>query len=96
MGEREKGGGGGKYLGRNVLKMWNNFRAFPFFGENTQDLLKILQRKLAIKCAHSQRSHAEIFSNPTTVDLHSLDNQEKDFEHSVFCFSSNQCSVSLR
>ena len=35
-------------------------------------------------CALTKKSCRDFFSNPATVDLHSLDNKKKSFEHSVF------------
>ena len=38
--------------------------------------LKIKQRELAIRSAHSHKSLADILSNPVALDLLSLDNKE--------------------
>ena len=38
--------------------------------------LKIKQRELAIRTAHSRKSLADILSNPFALDLLSLDNKE--------------------
>ena len=38
--------------------------------------LKIKQRELAIRSAHSRKSLADILSNPVSFDLLSLDNKE--------------------
>ena len=61
---------------------------------DTIDLLKIAQRELATRSAHSRRSRAEILSRPVALDLQSLDNKEKTVEQSVV-LSSNLCSVSI-
>ena len=45
---------------------------------DTIDLLKIAQRELATRSVHSRRSRAEILSRPVALDLHSLDNKEKN------------------
>ena len=60
----------------------------------TIDRLKMVQRKLATRSAHSRRSSAEILSSPVALDLQSLDSKEKTFEQSVV-LSSNLWSVSL-
>ena len=59
------------------------------------DLLKIQQRELATKSAHSRRRRAEILSRPVAFDLQSLDSRENTFEHSIV-LSSILCSVSSR
>ena len=61
---------------------------------DTIDLLKIEQRELATRSAHSRRSCAEILSRPVALDLQSLDNKEKTVKQSVV-LSSNLCSVSI-
>ena len=45
---------------------------------DTIDLLKIEQRELATRSAHSRRSRAEILSRPVALDLQRLDNKEKN------------------
>ena len=45
---------------------------------DTIDLLKMAQRELATRSAHSRRSRAEILSRPVALDLQSLDNKEKN------------------
>ena len=41
------------------------------------DLLKMAQRELATRSAHSRRSRAEILSRPVALDLQSLVNTER-------------------
>ena len=41
---------------------------------DTIDLLKMEQRELTTRSAHSRRSRAEILSTPVALDLQSLDN----------------------
>ena len=62
---------------------------------DTIDLLKIEQRELATRSAHSRRSRAEILSRPVALDLQRLDNKEKTVKQSVVTLSSNRCLVSL-
>ena len=61
---------------------------------DTIDLLKIEQRELATRSAHSRRSRAEILSRPVALDLQRLDNKEKTVKQSVV-LSLNRCLVSL-
>ena len=42
--------------------------------------LKIKQRELAIRSAHSRKSLADIVSNPVALDLLSLDNKVRILE----------------
>ena len=46
---------------------------------DTIDLLKMAQRELATRSAHSRKSRAEILSGPVALDLQSLDSKEKNF-----------------
>jgi len=55
---------------------------------DTIDLLKMAQRELATRSAHSRRSRAEILSSPVALALQSLDNKEKPVEQSVVLSSS--------
>ena len=45
---------------------------------DTIDPLKMAQRELATRLAHSQRGRAEILSSPVALDLQSLDSKEKN------------------
>ena len=62
---------------------------------DTIDLLKMTQRELATRSAHSRRSRAEILSRPVALYLKSLDNKYKKTVKQSEVLSSNLCSVSL-
>jgi len=51
---------------------------------DTMHLLKMAQRELATRSAHSRRSRADILSSPVGLDLQILDNKEKTIEQLVF------------
>ena len=57
---------------------------------DTIDLLKMAQRELATRSAHSRRSCAKILSRLVTLDLQSLDNKQKTVQQSVV-LSLNLC-----
>ena len=61
---------------------------------DTIDLLKMAQRELATRSAHSRRRRAEMLSRPVALDLQSLDNKGETIKQSVV-LSSNLCSISL-
>ena len=46
---------------------------------DTIDLLKMAQRELSTRSAHSRRIRAEILSSAVALDLQSLDSKEKNF-----------------
>ena len=60
---------------------------------DTIDLLKMGQRELATRSAHSRRTRAEILSRPVALDLQSLDNKEKTVKGAVSRQSSSFCLV---